>query len=125
MTNILNQSFNIAVLQIVSRLFPTGFDVSANAPDSLESLTLHYERTGRICVWDGACDQTIFGDPGINHSFRAWHDSKHLFGQFAFNKEGETAVFFEQAKDIYSLFGGGTIANRFVDIVRAEIIGEF
>ncbi len=125
MKTILNQAFNVAVLQIADRLFPTGFDVSANAPDSLESLTRHYQETGRLLVWNGASDKTIFGDPEVNYAFRAWHDSKHIFGQFAFNLEGETQAFFAQAKDIYALFGGGTIANGFVDILRAEIIGEF
>ena len=119
----LDVGFNVAVLQIVSRLFPCGFDVSDNAPDTFEKLQAHYQETGRILVWSGASEQTIFGDPEINYAFRAWHDWRHITESADFSPDGERTVCEKQKADIREIFDGAQ-ADRFCALLEAEIIGQ-
>ncbi len=121
---ILNRAFNVAVITISNRIFPLGFDVSPDAPNSFESMIAHYEKTGRVMVWDGASDQTIFGCPEVNYHFRAWHDSKHIIFRFGFSRQGEESVLGKQWQDIRALYDG-TAALFFCRIVTAEIRGQF
>lgn len=124
MTTPLNTRFNVAVNHIASRLFPCGFDVADSAPGTLDSLLKHYLATGRVMVWGGASEQTIFADSETNFAFRAWHDSKHIFATLPFTLAGETQAFAMQATDITALYDGQT-ARDFIAILRAEIIGQF
>jgi len=58
------RQLNVAVLTIANRLMPCGWDVGVDAPSTYEELVEHYETTGRIKVWDGASDRTIYDDDG-------------------------------------------------------------
>ena len=51
-----------------------------------------FEETGEIHVWTGASDLTIFGDPTINHKFRAWHDYIHIINNLGYDAIGESIV---------------------------------
>ena len=116
--------FNVAVLHITQQCLPLGFDVSAIAPQCYDSLVAHYRETGRILVWNGASHATIFGDCEVNFAFRAWHDSKHVLGQFPFTREGEISAMIAQRKDICALYDGAQ-ADYFSSILEAEIYGQF
>ena len=120
----LNRGFNVAVNHIASRIFPCGFDVSADAPSTFESLVAHYRETGRVCVWNGASDQTIFADVETNFAFRAWHDSKHILFGLPFTREGEYSAMVYQCRDICALYDGRT-AETYCRILAAEICGQF
>lgn len=37
-----------------------------------------FKQSKTIHIWTGASENTIFGDPKINHFFRCWHDYTHL-----------------------------------------------
>lgn len=124
MTNPLNRAFNVAVRQISARYFPLGFDVSDNAPSSLEALTKHVNATGRMLVWSGASDRTIFACPETNHAFRAWHDLHHYRLQAPFNELGELQVCRAQKADLWALYGDTTPYWEFSAIVFAEVIGQ-
>lgn len=55
----------------------------------------HVERfvnSGTIHIWTGASDNTIFGDPKINHYFRAWHDVEHLVNRLGYDYLDESVV---------------------------------
>lgn len=119
----LSSRFNVAVLQIANRLFPCGFDVSDNAPDTYETLKAHYDATGRILVWSGASDQTIFGCAEINYAFRAWHDWRHITESADFSPAGESAVCEKQKEDIRAIYDGET-ADFFCALLDAEIMGQ-
>ena len=122
--DILDRSFNIAVLQACNRILPCGFDVSAEAPNTFEALKAHHNATGRILVWSGASDYTIFGDREINFAFRAWHDSRHLIHNLPFTFAGESAVARIQAKDILAIYGLCDSFFRFVRYLQCEIVGQ-
>ena len=117
----LDRAFNRAVHHIASVLLPSGFDVSDNAPSSLIGLRAHYEATGRICVWSGGSEHTIFADRETNYAFRAWHDWCHLIGNYDFTPDGEHATMMAQQSDLYARYGD---VQRWADILHAEIIGQ-
>lgn len=124
MTEPIDRAFNVCVLQMADRLFPTGFDVGPNAPDTFEALKAHIARTGRMLVWDGASDATIFGDPEVNYAFRAWHDWCHLKADADFSKGGEKAAADVQKRHIRSLYGYGPTADRFCRLVDCEVVAQ-
>lgn len=51
-----------------------------------------YLREGKIYIWTGASDFTIFGSAKMNHYFRAWHDYIHMVHNLGYDFVGETAV---------------------------------
>lgn len=121
---LLDRGFNSVVQAMARRFMPQGFDVSSDAPDTLEALRKHYKKTGRILVWNGASDRTIFGDPEVNFAFRAWHDYTHLKISAPFDRPGETAVALVQTADMYQRMGYCNNSRRYARIIDAEIVGQ-
>lgn len=116
--------FNAAVVGVTARLFPTGFDTGPDAPNTFEDLMAHIERTGRMLVWDGASDRTIFGSPEVNHAFRAWHDWAHWRFRLPFTPEGERAACAVQQDHMRRLYGDNALSRWFCALLEAEIIGQ-
>lgn len=119
----LSASFNMAVATIARRILPCGFDVSPDAPGTHKTLVAHYETTGRVLVWSGASESTVFACRETNYAFRAWHDSKHILFNLPFTMDGEAAVMRLQQADIRALYDGPR-ADLFCAILEAEIIGQ-
>ena len=120
----LSVAFNVAVLHIVSKVLPCGFDVSEIAPQDFDSLLAHYQETGRVLVWNGASGKTIFADAEVNFAFRAWHDSKHIIARLPFNRAGKFEALAMQKADILACYDGAT-ADSFCALLDAEIAGQF
>ena len=123
-----SQAFNEAVHAMAKRLMPQGFDVSDHAPQTYDELMAHHAATGRIKIWAGASDRTIFGEgpDGLvtNHAFRAWHDWTHVFFGLDFTKEGEYEVALRQSDAIDAQYRP-IIADYLNLIVQAEVVGQF
>ena len=85
-------SLNRQVLELVEH---TPYNVVDHAPSTYEELKSHL---GTLPVWSGASDRTIFGDPRVNHAFRAHHDTLHLRYQLPFTLEGELELARLQAR---------------------------
>ncbi len=137
-----NRAFNVAVQHMAAQLFPTGFDVKADAPSSIIELCKSFE-SGRLTVWNGASDNTIFACPETNYCFRAWHDHCHIRPNirtrspleslsvfnpalaYGFTRAGEKRAITEQIVDVYRVFGNGLSARTFAALLQAEIIGQF
>jgi hypothetical protein len=126
MTQPLNPAFNCAVVGMANRLFPCGYDVSDVAPSTFAELCDHIKRTGRICVWNGASDRTIFGSGNaeINYAFRAWHDWSHWRYSLDFTRDGEYAVAHRQMDHMIALYGIDA-AQPFCHLIACEVIGQF
>jgi len=79
---------------------------------------LRYSETGKIHVWTGSSENTIFGDPKINHMFRAWHDCTHIVNDLGYEPLNEILVGKIQAEQLpYSW--------RFErDLIDAEVTGQ-
>lgn len=116
--------FNRVVLDISAELFPQGFDVSKSAPSSYAELRMHVARTGRLLIYSGASDCTVYGDPAVNHAFRAWHDFCHLEGGYDTSFAGEVATCRLQARQLLRRYGDSTRTWAWQKIVEAEIIGQ-
>lgn len=116
--------FNVAVLTIANKLFPCGFDVASDAPNTFEDLSAHVANTGRMLVWNGASDQTIFADDEVNFAFRAWHDFCHLAGNFPFTPEGELKAALMQIDHIRAIYGHTAEADYMATLVWAEVVGQ-
>ena len=121
----LSRAFNIAVVAIANRLHPTGYDVGDPAPSTLQELQNHINTTGRMLVWNGASDKTIYADPETNWAFRAWHDWCHYTFNLEFNKEGKRKAYEIQKDHIRLVYGLGAQTDLFCDLIEFEIMGQF
>ena len=120
----LDPGFNLAILSIASSLFPDGFDVSPDAPGTYKGLKAHLDAGKRLVVYDGGCEGTIYADPAVNHAFRAWHDWSHWKGDHDFSLQGECCVFDMQPRHLLYVYGDTEQTLRWIDILRAEVIGQ-
>lgn len=120
----IDPSFNACVHTMCKAVWPQGFDVSDKAPETFEDLKAEYAARGRITVWSGASDDTIFDDPGTNHMFRAWHDWCHLHGDFAFDADGELGAALMQCSQVRDQFGNGETAEHFCKLIMIEVVGQ-
>jgi hypothetical protein len=128
MSEPLDRGLNVAVRHIASRLFPCGFDVTNDqleAPATLAGVRHRVARTGRMLVWAGGSDATIFGCVDTNHHFRAWHDWCHLTGGHEFTLEGERATLEMQAEHLIRVYGRGHAdIRRWLRIIYAEVVAQ-
>lgn len=120
----LDVDFNQAVLDITAHLLPQGFDVSSSAPSTYDELKALMARTGRLVVYGDASQRTIYGDPAVNHAFRAWHDICHLEGGYDTSFVGEVATCRIQTRQVLRRYGDSWRTWRWQKIVEAEIIGQ-
>ena len=74
---------------------------------------------GTLVVWSGASAGTIFGDPAVNHAFRAWHDSLHLLTRIGFGVVEEIELG-RRSAEVVARIGGDQLA----DLVYLEIAGQ-
>lgn len=120
----LDPPFNTAILEITRRILPRGFDVSLNAPSSYAELHQLLATGARLRVWAGASNQTIYGDPAINHAFRAWHDWSHWIARQPFTPRGERAVSATQCRHLLVDYGDNTHTRRWRLLIDAEVVGQ-
>lgn len=124
----LNRRLNNSVLAIVDILMPQGYQVTDDEKevDTFKKIWWRHHYTGLIRVWSGASDKTIFGDPKVNHAFRAWHDHTHIVNKLSFKPEHEVAVCEIQKKQLraYLRNGRGLYAEELVDLIDIEICGQ-
>lgn len=116
-------SFNIATLHMANRTNPRGWNVSADAPDTLAKLKARAKRDGRITVSSLHSDLTIYGDPEVNCAARAWHDACHILADAPFTDEGERAVCELQKAQLRAVYGDAS-SLLFCAIIHAEVIGQ-
>lgn len=113
-----------AVTLLSDLCLPHGFDTTENpglvdTPDKLERV---WAETGRVCVWTGFSDHTIFGSPIINHRSRAWHDRCHLIGRYPHDHAGERATLSVQQAMVRQLrLSDGDLICR---VLACEVIGQ-
>ena len=116
--------FDELVLIMAKRAWPDGYDVSLDAPHTMAQLTREYEKRGRITVYSGASDNTIFGSPDVNIAFRAWHDAAHLIaGGVSFNLTSEYDAMLKQCHNLGEYIGYGTVKHaQWCNVLLIEIM---
>jgi hypothetical protein len=102
---------------------PGGYEAQEKAPDTLDKICQSYSETGRIFVWDGASDKTIWGDVRINHAFRAWHDYNHAITYQDFTLAGEKIVCHAQINRCWAISESNQ-APLFKRILEVDCISQ-
>lgn len=123
MSEPMSVAFNAACYAMANRVLPLGFDVSSEAPSTLEALNHCIETNKRMVVSNENSESTIFADAETNYAFRAWHDWTHWHLQAPFTLEGECMVACQQVRDLAKVYGERT-ANQFAKLVYEEVIGQ-
>lgn len=95
------------------------YSAADTAPDNHRDMLQAYHATGRIIVWAGASDATVWGDARLNHLFRAWHDYCHI-GQGACYQVDCFKPIHEYAVADYQCIGLGDRLARLVQIEVSE-----
>lgn len=120
----LDPSLNSAILTIAGRLFPDGFSISTDAPQTYHQLTSLLDSGKGLIVWSGSSEMTIYAAPEVNYAFRAWHDWCHWRGQHPFTLKGESAVYEMQCSHLTSMSNDQDTIRRWRRILYAEIMGQ-
>jgi hypothetical protein len=118
------QTLKQAILEMTSRLLPDGFDVSDDAPQTMEQLKALMNTGNRMRVWSGGSEDTIYKEPYVNFAFRAWHDLCHWQGHFPFTLEGEIATCEMQCHQLLDCYGDNEVTQRWCTVLRAEVVGQ-
>lgn len=121
-----SNAFNAAVVTMANRLFPTGFDVSETLDvTSLDGLRAAIKANGgRMVVWAGASEDTIYADAEVNYAYRAWHDWCHLTRGFQFTLHGEQAAARLQMDHVRSLYGNGPDQRYWQWLLHCEAVEQ-
>lgn len=119
----LNWQFNIAA-RVLASLHAPGWIASDDAPATYDELDVTHSEHGRIVVWTGASESTIFDDAETNWAFRAWHDAAHLRHALPFTIEGETTTAYIQASDLVGEYGDSDDVLEMVALLLCEVIGQ-
>lgn len=77
-----------------------------------------YKETGKIHIWTGASNNTIFAVPEVNYYFRAWHDLTHIENNLGYSYLEEFIVCEIQKNELPKYW----ILEQ--KLVHAEIIGQ-
>lgn len=113
-----------ASIRFARQVWPFGFDVADEAPDTLAKLRAEVKARGKMTVWSGASEHTIFGSAEANYHFRAWHDWCHWRYRLPFTAEGERAAAYVQVAHIARVYGDDELAAEMAAWVLAEVIGQ-
>lgn len=119
----LNPALNWATNVLASQIFPFGYDIRPNAPNTYDECCEEFRLTGKISIWDGDYTNTGFGDTETWRNFRAWHDYVHVRYGFPFTMPGEYGAATFQSFQVYRLLGRDDVAVDAVSQVWAELIG--
>jgi hypothetical protein len=109
-----------AIADALRRVHVPVYTVADRAPDNVADVIACYRATGRLVIWAGASQRTVFGDgpqgAAVNYAFRAWHDWAHVRTVAGFDAAAEIALGRWQAGEA----GSDALAR----IVLAEVSGQ-
>jgi len=101
------------VFRAGSRIFKKRLQVGwGTPPETYEELIALLDAGGRMLVYSGASERTIYGDPEVNYAFRAWHDWCHWRGRYDFSYEGERAACAMQGDHLIARYGDSSQTRR-------------
>lgn len=99
-------------------IFTDTDDFGDNIKETLRKHIERYRDTGKIHIWTGESEGTIFGDAKINHYFRAWHDYTHITHELGYDFAGESIVGSIQASELPIEW----VFER--ELINIEILGQ-
>lgn len=120
--NPLSIGLNIATQLFANVCWPRGWDLDDDLDVTYEMLCAEINSRGRMTVWTGGSDHTIYASPKVNYAARAWHDWVHWKHGFDFGPVGEFKTFREQQRMLRALYGDA--AMEWCAILHCEIVGQ-
>ena len=120
----LDGTLNDAVLTVTRQLVPIFYVDDATAPSTYRQLCRHMDAGHVLVVADEGSDHTIFGDPSVNHAFRAWHDYTHWRYGYDFSVQGEMHNCNAQIEHLLHFYGPTEDVFRWAEFLVAEVIGQ-
>ena len=96
-------------------------EVRSVAPQTWRDIQASAKENGRIVVWSGEAQHSIYGDAQVNYAFRAWHDHCHLVNGYEFTIAGETAAVDAQCAMLRHAFPGAP--SLWSQLLRADVLG--
>ena len=122
-TTPLDAELDAAILKISAHFVPT-FKIADDAPSTYKALKRRLDLGLEMVVYGGGSGTTIFGDPEVNHAFRAWHDWCHWRAEADFSLQGETEVCNLMLQHLHVFYGLTSRTCYWQSILVAEIIGQ-
>lgn len=120
-----SSSLNDAIVHMAVKAWPEGWTGRADLDGmTFADLKETYARTGRIEVWTGGSDETIFASHIVNVAFRAWHDACHLAGDYPFGLVGEKGALDLQLKQLEEEFPGHKDMAYWKRLLTCEVLGQ-
>jgi hypothetical protein len=116
--------YNRLVLAMAACAYPKGFDIADSRSTSDSESFADIANRGRMVVWAGASDRTMYCDARINFAARAWHDSHHIATLAGFTYCDESRVCVAQCDAILDSFGDNAWTRRFALLTRIEVVGQ-
>lgn len=111
-----------------------------NLCNTFEKVCSYYENNfGKLLIWRGGSDNTVFGKPHLNWYFRAWHDLVHVKYNKDFTPKGEAGTCAIQQNQLRKAFREGALRaqgfrpdnkthEKLIDLcckmLHTEIIGQ-
>lgn len=121
------EGMNAMVMTMANATCPFGWIVEDSyplAPLNLMGLNRSVKLTGRITVWGGGSDDTIYACPEHNHAFRAWHDSVHWRLQLPMTLAGECGVAYAQIAQMLTTYGHDEETEKWASYLLSEVVGQ-
>lgn len=113
------------VRKYMERAGTPAFDVKDEAPSTDADMVRHYNETGRLCIWAGASEGTVYGEPRHNWMYRAWHDWCHIQSGVCNRRHGPLGCFEPRAeRDVTRWQAGPVDSTLFQQIVLADTGGQ-
>lgn len=123
----LDLGFNVAAMAFAVNVMPQGWltqESYALSPKSLLDLNNAVRSTGKIVVWGGHTDSTIFGCPEHAAAFMAWHDWVHWSYQLPWNIAGEAAAAYIQCFQVIREYGADDETTQWCAYILCCILGR-
>lgn len=119
-------AFNSLVWAIATDLMPEGWDVIADAPQTLEDARAYYETNGRVAVDIESRTGCTIGDQRVHYAFRAWHDLIHILSPdlATFDLPGERWAANRHRDEIIARMGYTPESVWFGALVEIEIVSQ-
>lgn len=113
-----------AVARAMREAGTPAYDIMDEAPRTDVEVIRHYRETGRLAVWAGASDGTIYGPREANWMYRAWHDWCHVSSGVCNRMHGPLGCFEPAAEQDVTAFQIRTLGTDFAEVVKADTAGQ-
>ena len=100
------------------------YDVMTVGPQTDVDMVRHYQDTGRLAIWSGASDNTIYGCCQANWMYRAWHDWCHIISGVCNRMHGPLGCFEPSAEQDVTSFQLAPLGTAFAEVVKCDTAGQ-